>query len=170
MTLRTPLLGLAAVGLLVVASCATQPGIPAPRQSPVGPEPRTVDEAQADIDRWGAQLGLSAATTAPTAPPPPATPSGAGQDPARPPSTERHPAPAAPTSPGAGPTSVSADRASDSSTSSASNECVTPCRAIASMRRSVAALCRIAGDDDPRCVNARRTLDEGERRVARCGC
>jgi hypothetical protein len=38
------------------------------------------------------------------------------------------------------------------------------------MRRSVEALCRLAGDGDARCVDARGTLARSEQRVARCGC
>jgi hypothetical protein len=53
---------------------------------------------------------------------------------------------------------------------SASSECEGACRAIASMRRAVDALCRLAGDTDDRCTDARATLSRCETRVAKCGC
>lgn len=53
-----------------------------------------------------------------------------------------------------------------------SGACRRVCVAIASMRRSVDAVCRLAGDDDDRCARARSTLDRSEGRVqdAGCGC
>jgi hypothetical protein len=38
------------------------------------------------------------------------------------------------------------------------------------MRRAVAALCRMAGEADARCEDAKHTLSESEQRVAACGC
>lgn len=155
-SLATVFLGLA------IASCAAGPRAPGANvpQAPVGPEPKSVDEAQADIDRWSAQLGIAPTTQAPAstgtagARPEPSPPAPTGAD--RPVAPQSSP-PTTSVSDGAGATS-------------APSECVTPCRAIASMRRSVASLCRLAGEDDARCIAARKTLDEGERRVARCGC
>lgn len=53
-----------------------------------------------------------------------------------------------------------------------SGACRRVCVAIASMRRSVDAVCRLAGGDDDRCSRARSTLDRSEGRVrdAGCGC
>ena len=48
--------------------------------------------------------------------------------------------------------------------------CGSPCRALASMRRAVEALCRMTGDTDDRCVDAKRTLDENTTRVPSCRC
>lgn len=48
--------------------------------------------------------------------------------------------------------------------------CSGPCRALASMRRAVDALCRITGDGDNRCVDAKRTLTESTTRVSSCRC
>jgi hypothetical protein len=48
--------------------------------------------------------------------------------------------------------------------------CVTGCRAITSMRRAVAAICRLAGEQDGRCTDARKTLGDSETKVAGCGC
>ncbi|MDF2692440.1 MAG: hypothetical protein K0S65_823 [Labilithrix sp.] len=48
--------------------------------------------------------------------------------------------------------------------------CGSPCRALASMKRAVEALCRMTGESDTRCVDAKRTLDESGHRVATCRC
>ncbi len=48
--------------------------------------------------------------------------------------------------------------------------CRSPCRALASMKRAVSALCRMTGDSDNRCVDAKRTLDESTGRMAHCKC
>ena len=48
--------------------------------------------------------------------------------------------------------------------------CGSPCRALASMKRAVEALCRMTGDTDDRCADAKRTLGESTSRVASCKC
>jgi hypothetical protein len=48
--------------------------------------------------------------------------------------------------------------------------CHQVCSAIRSMRRSVGALCELAGDGDERCRRARERLEAGERRVESSGC
>jgi hypothetical protein len=48
--------------------------------------------------------------------------------------------------------------------------CGEPCRALDSMRRAVEALCRMTGDGDPRCLDARKTLSESTSRLATCKC
>jgi len=48
--------------------------------------------------------------------------------------------------------------------------CSRPCRALASMRRAVTALCRMTGETDERCADARRTLTDSEGRVGQCTC
>ena len=48
--------------------------------------------------------------------------------------------------------------------------CGNPCKAITSMRRAVTALCRMTGEEDGRCVDAKRTLASSEARVASCPC
>jgi hypothetical protein len=50
------------------------------------------------------------------------------------------------------------------------DSCTQSCRALSSMRRAVSALCRMTGDTDNRCSDARRTLSESESRVAGCHC
>ncbi len=52
----------------------------------------------------------------------------------------------------------------------AADACASSCRALSSMRRAVSALCRMTGDEDARCSDARKTLGESESRVARCHC
>ncbi len=106
------------------------------------PEPTTIEEARAQIERAEAELGGGApATTAPTV------------------ATE---------SPKAEPGKKAEERGEN--LSDASNACRTPCRAIASMRRAVDALCRMAGATDARCTDAKKTLASSEAHVARCGC
>lgn len=50
------------------------------------------------------------------------------------------------------------------------DRCGGPCRALASMRRAVDALCRMTGDSDDRCVRGRRTLAESTSRIRSCTC
>ncbi len=52
----------------------------------------------------------------------------------------------------------------------ARGRCASACRAIASMRRAGAAVCRLAGDDSDRCTKAKETLTDSEKRVAACAC
>lgn len=48
--------------------------------------------------------------------------------------------------------------------------CGNACGAMVSMRHAVDAICRMAGDSDARCTDARRTLKDSETKVAGCGC
>jgi hypothetical protein len=48
--------------------------------------------------------------------------------------------------------------------------CHNACSALGSMRRSVDALCDLAGDDDSRCRDARGVLETSSRRVDQAGC
>ena len=52
----------------------------------------------------------------------------------------------------------------------ASGGCMTACRAVGSMKRAVDAICRMAGEADPRCTDARKTLADSAGRVVACGC
>jgi len=65
---------------------------------------------------------------------------------------------------------MNAASAPESESTSRIDACATPCHAIASMRRAVDAICRMAGAQDARCVAARKTLSDDEARVAPCGC
>ncbi len=72
-----------------------------------------------------------------------------------------------PTSPGSSPApSADARKAG----AGGDDRCASPCRALASMRRAVGALCRMTGADDARCLDAKRTLSESEGRAASCSC
>jgi hypothetical protein len=50
------------------------------------------------------------------------------------------------------------------------DRCTTACSAMASMKRAVDAICRMAGDADARCTSARKTADESQAKVVGCGC
>jgi hypothetical protein len=115
---------------------------PPPGMPDAEAEPQTIEEAEAAIARARADLE------------PRATDALRASEPA-PSADQEAPAPE-PRQPQAAPT--------------AQDTCASNCRAIASMRRAVRALCRMAGDDDTRCVEARATLAESEARLARCGC
>jgi hypothetical protein len=117
-------------------------------------EPATIEEAQARIERARAMLGGVLAGAG--------TPSnGAGTTSTVTPSL---------------PPAVSHDAESRSAPGKAGADdgrraqCATPCNAIASMRRAVEAICRMAGTDDARCTDARKTLGDSEAKVAPCGC
>ena len=50
------------------------------------------------------------------------------------------------------------------------NECARICRAFASMQRAQAAICRLAGEEDPQCADAKKVVADSAQRVAKCGC
>jgi hypothetical protein len=50
------------------------------------------------------------------------------------------------------------------------DRCATACNAMASMKRAVDAICRMAGEADARCTTARKTADESQAKVVGCGC
>jgi hypothetical protein len=95
------------------------------------PEPQTVQEAQAQIDRARADLERGSEVVV------------QGRTPGQ---------PVEPTEP---------QRA---------DTCAQPCNAIASMRRAVTALCRMTGEDDDRCRDARMTLRSSEAKLGACAC
>ena len=127
---------------LLVAACGGAAKVEhAPASSTTPSEPSSIEEAQAQIaDARSALGGAGKAVAAESAP----------GDASMKTTEEKKP---------------SADAAKESKDS-----CQSPCRAIASMRRAVGALCRMAGDEDARCLDAKRTLKESETRVAPCGC
>jgi hypothetical protein len=159
----------AAVGCAAGAQQAAAPRSPA--FAPVGPTPTTIDDAVADIDRWRQVLGVSSehASAESAVSPAPGSPSAPPPPPAAPVAEPQTTYATAPPADAAEP-SKDARADSDERTAAPPPECVTPCKAIASMRRSVDALCRLAGDGDARCIDARGTLARSEQRVARCGC
>lgn len=50
------------------------------------------------------------------------------------------------------------------------DDCARLCRAFASMQRAQAAICRLAGEADARCADAKKSVAESATRVAHCGC
>lgn len=77
--------------------------------------------------------------------------------------------PAAP-APAPDPAPQSTDAPSATPDSHAQGPCSSPCRALASMRRAVDALCELTGASDERCANAKKTLDESRAKVGPCSC
>jgi len=137
--------------LLALAACGGGPARPA--EAPEE-EPRTIEEAQTRID-VATRVIQASTTLAQTAKP---------QEPGTPPTT-----PPSPKGLGAEP-GWGADTDTSARESRSQSPCDTSCRAIVSMRRAVAVLCRLTGEEDSRCTDARRTLAESEQRVAACGC
>lgn len=173
--------GLAFLALASALGSAACGGVDAPAaKSPAGEsprtkdedvaEPRTIEEAEEQIARSRAQLEMpgdgapsaesskadSRQTTieSPRASAPPSPPQSGAAAPTQPPSPR-------PQAGGAGPVRRE---------ERAENRCADSCRALASMERAVSALCRMTGDSDDRCVNARRTLGESTHRISTCRC
>ena len=140
------------VSLAGIAGCAAEaaaPGAKEPRALREPAEPSTIEEAEAQLERARAELGGT--TVAPITP---ATGTA---------TTESGPG-ASGTTP-AGPPPPSA-----STFSKQEGRCGNACGAMSSMRRAVDAICRMAGESDARCTDARRTLKDSETKVAGCGC
>ncbi|MGD0524610.1 MAG: hypothetical protein ABSE49_05685 [Polyangiaceae bacterium] len=140
----------AALCATVLGGCAAgpspEPAVSAPAVTGAkeeSREPATIEEAQAQLERARAQL--------------------AG------PSPEKGPAAA-----GGAPVPVTTESAPAGATQSAESppgpRCGNACTAMSSMRRAVDAICRLAGETDARCTDARRTAKESEAKVAGCGC
>ncbi len=123
-------------------------------------EPATVEEAQEQISRARDQLVLASAAT-PIQDQPGAF--------ARAPGTTARPS-SEPAPPAAEPTSRPAPPRKGGTPKADENRCSSPCRALASMRRAVTVLCRMTGDGDNRCLDAKRTLAESEGRISPCSC
>jgi hypothetical protein len=104
----------------------------------------SVEQAEAELRRAREALEVA------LAPPPPASPAtGSSGAEARPPAgTPPEPRPE----------------------KKAESPCETACRALASLERAAAAVCRLAGEADARCTRAKQTVAESSRRVAACGC
>lgn len=137
---------LATAALLALAACGgAEANAPPKAASPLAPakeesEPRTVEEAEAQIARLSAELG----------PKSPDRPSAPAESSAPPP-----------------PPGGDAKKSEDHLFVEA---CASPCRALTSMRRAVDALCRMTGEGDGRCVEARKTLADAVTRTASCKC
>ena len=144
---------LAALIATTLAACGGAAPARAPQSVGAEPEgdPATVEEAQQQIARAQARLtGLNRNADAPAA------------------SESAPPAKAAP----APPPEAAPDARGGSMTKGGVGEgmCSNPCRALASMRRAVTALCRMTGDTDARCLDAKRTLTDNEGRIVPCTC
>jgi hypothetical protein len=163
----------AALAVSLVA-CGGADSKAAPAQSPNDSnvrlsEPTSIEEAEARIAAARAELGGDAGgasgtsrfSVSPPAPPPPPP---AADSPGEP--SPRFPSPqkSAPT------TTSPAETGGRSSSTNVEDRCGSPCRALASMRRAVGALCRMTGDEDARCADAKRTLTESEARISPCSC
>jgi hypothetical protein len=140
---------------MTLAACggaAPEPNAPA-RASDVEEEPTSVEEAQEQIARLRERLASKPSSDLPVTPG-----AAAGADTSRP--SAAKPAEPAAEAPAKASKSGPAD----------GGRCSSPCRALASMRRAVTALCRMTGETDPRCTDARRTLTDSEGRITPCSC
>src|SRR6185503_3327901 len=48
--------------------------------------------------------------------------------------------------------------------------CDPSCKAFLSLERAAAAICRLAGDADSRCAQAKKTVEKNRQRIADCAC
>ncbi|MDB4938133.1 MAG: hypothetical protein JWP87_5105 [Labilithrix sp.] len=164
-SILTPLTPIALASVLAgVAACggAAEGGMPASKSPGAAPPadsaPSTIEEAQQQIAAARAELaGASASESSRFAPEPPAAapPPPPASEPSRPSSTD---------------SSAQRPSAAPKANADAADRCGSPCRALASMRRAVTALCRMTGDEDTRCVDAKRTLTDSKARIAPCSC
>lgn len=153
MSRASSLFVVSAAGAVVLAACGGAAEAPAKAPAAKTPaaeerEPTSVAEAQDQIERARAELSGADKETA------------GDLDLARP-KSDAEKKPSADTSS----SSVREERAAG-----AADSCASSCRALSSMRRAVSALCRMTGDEDARCSDAKKTLGESESRVARCHC
>jgi hypothetical protein len=111
-----------------------------PREEAPPAEPKTVEEAQRQIAQAVDELNGRYELKA----------------------SESKTAPAAEPSP--------TDRPSQYNSDAMTNQCASPCRALASMKRAVEALCRMTGESDTKCVDARKTLADNVGKTASCKC
>lgn len=162
---------LAACSALVLAACGgaavggAKSAEPQTETEAPALEPTTIEGAEKEIARAKAQLA-AADTRAPGTPSSLDRPADPGR-PSPPPEPAPPRAPSAEYSPRASqPTTQDAPKAA----LGVEDRCASPCRAIASMRRAVTALCRMTGADDHRCVDAKHTLTDSEKRLSSCSC
>jgi hypothetical protein len=146
MTHRSSLLSARAVVIAIGgAACGGADSESAPRTPSSAPPlyaapPRTIEEAQEQIARARADLDVSGAAAAKTG----------TSDMSR-----------EPKAPGERP---------DAQSDRGENACRSPCQALDSMRRAVDALCRMTGEEDSRCGDAKRTLTDSTSRLSHCNC
>jgi hypothetical protein len=125
------------------------------------PEPSTLEEAEAQLEKAKSELDRLALNE----PPPSASQPAAAPSPAK---AEAAPQRAA---------RDEARRADKSSAGaeapepvSAPNACETACKAFSSLARAGDAVCRLDTEAGKRCERARRIVSEAEQRVMGCGC
>jgi hypothetical protein len=106
------------------------------------PEPRTLDEAEALLEKARADLDRLALSGAPP---------GASANASAGAQAERSEADAQPAA-------------------KAQSPCPSACRAFASLGRAADAVCRLDAEGGERCERARRIREDASRRVASCGC
>jgi hypothetical protein len=163
---------LASVGIVVAGAsgCAAK-GAAGAARFPEEPEPTTVEEAQAQVDRARARIdasGLPPVATGTVTPAAPATAAPAG--PAGGATAPTSPTPLSQAAPTQAEAAAEASKSAEEQESNVGSVCDTACHAIASMRRAVGAICRLAGPQDEKCTQAKKTLSDEEARVAGCGC
>ena len=141
-----------------LAACGAGAGAKAPTSLEADAEPTTIEEAQSQISRARATLAAPHEEAQPSTPGR-ATPAGGDV------SRQAEPSPP----PAESSTTESPPRPAKTAPSLDGTSCSSPCRALASMRRAVSALCRMTGDTDGRCLDAKRTLAESAVRIA-CSC
>jgi hypothetical protein len=105
-------------------------------------EPRTLEEAEAALERARAELSALTVAEGP--------PGAAGAPLSPPPATAPAPAPAEPARP--------------------SDPCATACRAFGSLLRAKDAVCRLEAPRGERCARAEDIVREAEGRVRSCAC
>jgi hypothetical protein len=153
-------LGLVGTLALSLTACGggAAPEAKAPFPSREESEPTSIEEAQDQISRARDQLA-SVSSKEPGRP---------GSDATGAPAAEAPPKAADSAGPAKTTPKPSAGKAGRPSVDE--NQCSSPCRALASMRRAVTALCRMTGETDNRCRDAKRTLADSESRITPCSC
>lgn len=166
----------ALLALVLAAGCAqdkrpttpSSPSEPAPSAAPAparseglwaepAPEPATLSEAEALLEKSRAELERWALNDA-------SAPGSAGAaQPAAAPSP-------APQSEARRAENKAADAAPEAAQERPANACETACKAFASLHRASDAVCRLATDGGKRCERARSIRDDAAQRVASCGC
>lgn len=63
-----------------------------------------------------------------------------------------------------------AEAGNDDEAELSESPCAVACRALTSMKRAAEAVCRLAGESDARCADARKRVSESATRVASCAC
>jgi hypothetical protein len=136
-------------------------------------EPGTLKEAETEFARTKTALGLDLTPTVPSDSHQPGF--SANGDPSQ--GIEIPPTPAQPSAPVAlAPTSSGGNAGSKGESLRADadaervQQCITPCRALRSMRQAVNAICRMTGASDSRCSSARVVLLQAVERTRNCAC